>query len=165
MTPYQQGQDDALQLYKVAVRVPYIHGTSGKWPTIKPGVGPAIAANDPNARAVYVGTRNRAIHPAISQFAREATAARGGTPQVAHGKIDTQQGWGPRSLTAWGQKNVGGIDEMHDILRQLDSGITGPERGALWEKVQRGVGAWRNQDATTPLTPDFYSHTTRRLKA
>lgn len=156
-TPYTQGTQAALDFYKIAVRIPVIHGTSGRWDVLKPGIGNTVLRNDPNPRAVYVGTANRKIRTGIDRFAREAVTSRGGEAVRAHAKIDTKKGWGARTLTAWGRENIGDVDDIQAIIDELDSGINGPRRGELWQKIQRGVGSWVNEDPTTTVRPNRYT--------
>ena len=136
----------ADELVKLAVKVPVIHGTSGAWKKLTPGVGPSILSGDPNPRAVYVAMKNVDKLPGISQFAEEAARARNGVPTIAHTKIDTQKGWGPRSLTEWGRKHIGSRDDAHALIEELDGGVAEPRRGEIWEMLQRGTGAWVNED-------------------
>lgn len=140
-------------LEKTAARVPVVHGTSGAWPVLKAGVGKAVAAADPNPRSVYMAGKTRDMINQARRFARDAVKARGGSPVVAHAKVDTRRGWEPRTLTAWGRKNVGEVDDMHDIVRGLDDkSLTKAERGRLWEKVNRGVGSWHNPENLSGAT-------------
>src|ERR1019366_6985409 len=95
------------ELEKIAIKVPFIHGTSGRWKELAPAVGAPNLASDPNARAVYTAMKARAKVPGIENFARESQRRRGGEAVVAHGKMDTAKGWAPFNLTPWGKKNVG----------------------------------------------------------
>lgn len=146
----------ARDMEKVAVRLPVIHGTSGAWEKLLPGVGATIARSDPNPRAVYMAMRNRRTQRPVEGFARAAATARGGVPHVAHAKIDTTEGWIPHGLTQWARDRGLTMQDFQDAIEDLDAGIQGDRRGELWEQLQRGVGAWKNRDATVTVRPDFY---------
>ena len=148
------------ELAKIAVRVPVIHGTSQTFPKLLAGVGRTILKADPNPRAVYMATKRRSAVPSVTHFAESATKARGGSPVIAHAKIDTSKGWVPHAVTRWAREKGMGKDDLLDVIDQLDAGAKGKERGALWEKVQRGVGAWKNLDVTTSVKPRLYRSTT-----
>lgn len=145
------------ELSKIAAKIPVIHGTSGQWDVLKPGVGPSILPNDPNPRAVYVAPDSRRLHRSIADFARKATAARGGTPTIAHSKIDTTKGWIPRQLSAYGKQHIGDIDDALDLVDELDSGVKGTRRGEIWKLLNKGVGSWKNVDPATTLRPTHYT--------
>lgn len=146
----------ADELSKIAVNVPIIHGTSGMWDVLKPAIGSTVLKNDPNSRAVYVAMKNSKKMEGIAQFAREAVKAKGGTPLVAHAKVNTQQGWLPRGLTEWGKKNIGSLDQAHDMVHELDQGAAGPRRGEIWRALHKGTGAWANVDPAAEVKPAFY---------
>lgn len=140
---YKTGQVAALAdlgLVKLAIKVPVAHGTSGPWKKLKV-VGSPILKSDPNPRGIYVATDNRAKQKALKGFAQRATEARGGSPHVLKGKIDTKDGWEPRSLTSWGRKNIGTVDDAVDLVDDIER-ASAQERGPLWEKLQRGIGSW-----------------------
>ncbi len=145
------------ELQKLAARVPFLHGTNGSWDTLKAGIGSTVLKNDPNPRAVYVTLKNRQLEATAKGFAGQAAAAKGGTAQVAHGKMDTKKGWQPSGLTAWGRKHFeGGLEEAQDVARELDIEKDKKKRGKLWEQLQRGTGAWTNQDPSATLKPSRY---------
>lgn len=157
----------ADELTKIAAKVPFIHGTAGRWAMLKPGVGATVLKNDPNPRAVYTAMKNRAKLPSISRFAQEAEKARGGEAVVAHGKMDTKKGWRPTQLTPWGQKNIGSVEDAHALISELDAGASGKRRGEIWRALHRGTGAWANElDAGATLKPSKYRavETAQKLK-
>lgn len=144
------------ELTKIAAKVPFIHGTSGPWPVLAPGVGGTILKSDPNARAVYTAMKSRGKIRGIEQFAREAVDRRGGTPVIAHGKMDTNKGWSPFNLTVWGKKNIGTADDAHALVQELDSAVE-PRRGEIWRTLHQGVGSWRNnENLEATLKPSKY---------
>lgn len=146
------------ELTKIAVRVPFIHGTNAEWDVLRPGVGDTILKSDPNARAVYTTVKSRHKMPGISTFARAAAESKGGEPTIAFGKMDTKKGWEPFQLTQKGRKLFEGeIDEARDIVRRLDAGgLSKAERGKLWRTLHETVGAWRNKDLGAVLKPKYY---------
>lgn len=138
------------ELEKIAVKVPFLHGTSQKLKMLKPGVGSSILKNDPNARAVYTAMKSRPKMKGIQQFAHEATRARGGAPTVVMGKMDTKKGWMPFNLTAWGKQNIGSVDDARDLIDELET-AKGKRRGEIWRTLHKGIGSWRNDDLTASL--------------
>jgi hypothetical protein len=91
--------------------------------------------------------KTRSMIDQVRRFSRDAVKQRGGTPVVAHAKIDTTRGWEPRTLTAWGKKNIGDVDDMQDIVARLDDrSLSKAERGRFWEQVNRGIGSWHKPD-------------------
>lgn len=138
------------ELEKIAVKVPFIHGTHRALSTLRPGIGRSILASDPNPRAVYTAMRGRVKTPGIRRFAEEAVEQRGGVPTIASGKMDTQKGWAPSMLTPWGKKNIGGAEDAKDLVDELETAV-GDRRGKIWEMLNRGTGAWRNEDPTATL--------------
>ena len=138
------------ELEKIAVKVPFLHGTSAPLKVLKPGVGSAILKNDPNARAVYTAMRNRPKMKGIQRFATEAAQARGGSPTIAMGKMDTKKGWAPFNLSAWGKQNIGEVDDARALLSELET-AKGNRRGEIWRTLHKGVGSWRNDDLTASL--------------
>lgn len=163
MSKYQKSYNRVMKtagLEKQAVKIPVIHGTHNRWDELKAGVGKAIAPNDPNPRAVYVGTDNSMTRPGIEGLARDAVDSRGGEPVVAHAKIDTSEGWIPHGLSGWARDK--GIDRDHILenIELLDETgpyrVKGEERGKLWEEIQRSVGSWKNRDPNTTLEPNYY---------
>jgi hypothetical protein len=154
MAPSFSAFTDELQ--KIAANVPVIHGTSGEWDVLKPAVSQTILKNDPNPPAVHVSMNNSAKLPQIENFAHQAVAKRGGTPVVAHAKVDTKKGWLPTALTPKGKLTIGSIEDAHALIDELDSGATGARRGEIWKLLQQGTGMWRNNDAATTLKPAFY---------
>jgi hypothetical protein len=145
----------ADELTKLAAKVPFVHGTFARHPVLKAGVGRAVLKNDPNPRAVYVGMKNRAKTKSVRGFAADSVKSRGGKPLVAHGKIDTEKGWAPAQLTAWGKKNIGGIDDARDLVDELAT-AKGARRGEIWRMLQKGTGQWRNDNLATSLRPSKY---------
>jgi hypothetical protein len=143
------------ELEKIAVKIPFIHGTSGRWPILLPGIGKPILSNDPNPRAVYTATKNRRQLRHVEQFAHSAVRRRGGEPTIIYGKMDTKKGWRPRLLTEWGKKNIGTIEDANHLLDELET-ASEPRRGEIWRTLQRGVGSWRNQDLRASLRPTKY---------
>lgn len=101
--------------------------------------------------------QNRKKLENISQFASEAAAAKGGTPMVAHAKIDTKKGWLPFGLTDWGKKNIGSLEDAQELVGELDAGAVGARRGEIWKALHKGTGSWRNQDLSTTLKPTNYT--------
>lgn len=144
------------ELEKIAANVPVIHGTNGEWDVLKPPVSKTVLESDPNERAVHVGMRNSAKQGPIENFAQQAVAKRGGEPVVAHAKVDTKKGWRPTSLTLKGKQTIGGIEEAHALIDELDGGAAGTRRGEIWKLLQQGTGMWRNNDPLTTLKPAFY---------
>lgn len=146
----------ANELEKLAAKVPFIHGTSGRWPVLQAGVGATILKNDPNPRALYTAMANRAKLPGISRFAREAERVRGGEAIVARGKMDTAKGWRPTQLTPWGQTNIGSIEDAGALISELDGGAVGARRGEIWRALHKGTGAWSNVNPEASLKPTKY---------
>ena len=144
------------ELVKISVKVPFIHGTAGKWPVLKPGIGSSILKSDPNPRAVYTAMANRTKTPPISDFAHKAVKARGGEPVIARGKMDTKKGWAPMSLSAAGKRELGSVDDAKDLIRELDSGAQEPRRGEIWRTLHRTTGAWRNEAPAATLKTRKY---------
>lgn len=136
---------------KSAVKVPFIHGTSGSWPLLEPGVGEPVLRNDPNPRAVYTAIDNRPRARQLGAFAQKAVEARGGVPTIARGKMDTAAGWRPENLSDFGRKHIGTIDDARDLVRELDQGAQGARRGEIWRLLQKGTGAWRNENPAATL--------------
>lgn len=126
------------------------------WDVLRPAVGATVLKNDPNPRAVYLAMKNSKKLDGIAQFAREAVKAKGGTPVVAHAKVDTAKGWLPRGLTEWGKKNIGTLDQAHDLVRELDQGAVEPRRGEIWKTLHKGTGAWANEDPLATVKPSMY---------
>jgi hypothetical protein len=147
-------------LLKESARVPVMHGTSQRFPELLAGVGRTIMKRDPNARAVYMATKRRSALRGVKGFAEDAAKARGGSPVIAHTKVDTTKGWLPHSITQWARQKGLTKDDLIDVIDELDSGAKGKERGKLWETIQRGVGAWKNVDPTTSVKPSFYKSPT-----
>lgn len=145
----------AEELLKLAVRVPFIHGTSGRWDVLRPGVGETVLRNDPNPRAVYTAMKNRIKRPLIEQFAREAVEAKGGEPVLAVGKMDTRKGWRPSQLTLQGRKEIGSVEDAAELLGELEAAQE-PRRGEIWRTLHRGVGSWTNEDPAATLRPTKY---------
>jgi hypothetical protein len=154
------------ELEKIAVKVPFIHGTHAVFDVLRPGVGRTILRSDPNPRAVYTAMRGRTKRPGIKRFAEEAAAQRGGSPTIASGKMDTKKGWAPKNLTAWGKKNIGSPEDASDLVEELDSAV-GKRRGEIWKSLNKGVGAWRNIDpkATLKVTKSRVLDVARRQTA
>lgn len=144
------------ELQKIAAKVPFIHGTAGKWPVLKPGVGSTILKNDPNPRAVYTAMKNRNKLPSIERFALEAERSRGLPAAIAHGKMDTKKGWRPSQLTPWGKANIGSLEDAHALVEELDAGAVGARRGEIWRALHKGTGAWANLDPSATLKPTSY---------
>lgn len=143
------------ELLKLAARVPFLHGTYARHALLKPGVGKTILKRDPNPRAVYTAMKSRRKKKLIGQFARSSAEARGGKATIAMGKMDTKKGWMPSQLTAWGKKNIGGVDDAKDLVRELES-AKGARRGEIWRMLHKGTGAWRNESAAASLRPSKY---------
>lgn len=133
------------ELSKIAVRVPFIHGTSGRWPVLQPGIGSTILKNDPNPRAVYTAVPSRRTLERVRDFAHSAQDARGGEAVVAAGKMDTADGWMPSTLSDWGRRNIGSVEKLQDLVLSLDDIADKKARGKVWEQVQRGSGRWNNE--------------------
>lgn len=146
------------ELEKIAVRVPFIHGTHAPHEVLKPGIGkPVFGKSDPNPRAVYTAQKSRTKLPGIATFARQSAAAKGGNPMIAFGKMDTKKGWEPFGLTAKGRKTLGDIEEAKDLVRQLDEKVLSKaERGQAWRTLNESVGAWRNRNLSATLKPNYY---------
>jgi len=144
------------ELEKIAARIPFVHGTSGRWTTLVPGIGRAIAPNDPNVRAVYVATAKRSTFSNVKHFAKNAVKARGGEPVIAMGKIDTRKGWVPASLTEKARKAGVGLDDVRDTIDAIEKTPSRSERGKLYRAVHDYVGAWRNKDPSTVIRPTKY---------
>lgn len=145
----------ADELFKLAAKVPFIHGTFARHPVLKSGVGKAVLKNDPNPRAVYVGMRNRKKVKSVWGFAAGSAKSRRGKPVMAHGKMDTQKGWAPAQLTGWGKKNIGDLDDARDLVDELDT-AKGVRRGQIWKMLQKGTGQWRNDNLSASLKPSKY---------
>lgn len=139
------------ELLKLSAKIPVIHGTSGKWDALRAAVRPKVVSSDPNPQLIYMAAAGRARQKGVESFAR-AAAEFGGTPVIAHAKIDTAKGWLPHQLTAWGRKEIGSPLEAADLVRSLDRLPKGsPERGKLWETIQRGIGSWKHPDPAFQL--------------
>lgn len=145
------------ELEKIAAKVPFIHGTAGRWPVLQAGVGSTILKNDPNPRGIYTTIKNRNKMPSIERFAVEAERSRGMPAAVAHGKMDTKKGWKPSQLTPWGKANIGELVDAHALVDELDRGVVGDRRGEIWRMLHKGTGAWSNSDPTVPLKVTHYS--------
>ena len=91
----------------------------------------------------------------IGQFARESAHARGGTPTIALGKMDTRKGWVPSQLTRWGKKNIGSVDDAKDLVVELET-AAGARRGVIWRMLHKGTGAWRNENIGATLRPTAF---------
>lgn len=147
----------ADELQKLAAKIPFIHGTNGLWDVLKPGAVKKVLESDPNAQAVYLAMAGRKKMKPISDFAHQAVKRHGGTPVVAHGKVDTQKGWMPFNLTPWGKQNIGSIEDARELVESLDSTPDKKTRGEIWRKLHQGVGSWRNDDLTSTATPTHYT--------
>lgn len=134
------------ELVKLAVRVPFLHGTNASHKTLVPGVGRPNFVGDPNPRAVYTMMANRKRLDRAADYARKARDAKGGYPTVLGGKMDTKQGWRPRALSPEGEKEIGTVDDALDLIDELDAAAAEPRRGEIWRLLQRGTGAWHNVD-------------------
>jgi hypothetical protein len=148
------------ELEKIAVRVPFLHGTSGKWDVLKAGIGKSILSSDPNTRAVYVATKRRKSIAPVSHFARSAVKSRGGEPVLAVGKIDTKKGWLPASLTAQARRDGVALDDVKDVVSTIDRLPSRSERGSLWRMINNYVGAWRNENTSATIRPRRYVRAT-----
>ncbi len=136
-----------------------LHGTSQKWPVLDPTAASTVSKSDPNERAVYVTMRNEAKNKQVETFARQAVAAKGGEPVVAHAKVDTKKGWRPTTLNPLRLKqpvHIESLEDAHDLIAELDGGATGARRGEIWKLLQQGTGMWRNNDPLTKLVPNVY---------
>lgn len=143
LSPFLVGFQD--ELIKWAAKVPFIHGTHAPFKVLMPGIGQTVAKGDPNPRAVYTAMRGRRQKPHIEGFANKAVEQRGGTPTIASGKMDTEKGWRPRSLSAWGKKNIGDVDDALDLVDELKT-AKGARRGEIWKLLNKGTGAWHNEN-------------------
>jgi len=139
------------ELVKLAVRVPFLHGTNASHKTLVPGAGRPNFAEDPNPRAVYTMMANRRRLESAADYARKARDAKGGYPTIVGGKMDTKQGWRPRALSREGRKEIGNPDDALDLVDELDAGAVEPRRGEIWRLLQRGTGAWQNVDPRAML--------------
>lgn len=144
---------------KEAIRIPVVHGTNAEHEFLGSHVGEKVNPTDPNPKGLYVATKNRQMEKGVGSFARAASKARGGSPVVAHAKIDTSKGWRPHALTKWGRENLGGLEDAMNLVHELDAGgLSRVERGQLWQDLQRGVGAWTHAPgAPTSLRPHRYA--------
>lgn len=111
---------------------------------------------DPNPQAIYAMIKRRGLLGRAADYASKAVAKRGGTPVVAHAKVDTVKGWLPSLLNEEGKKTIGTIDDAHALVRELDSGAAGERRGEIWRLLQRGTGRWNNENLSSELKPSFY---------
>ncbi len=147
----------ADELSKIAARVPFIHGTTGRWSTLKPAAVAKVLASDPNQQAVYAAMENRKKLKPISDFAHQAVARHGGEPVVARGTMDTKKGWMPFNLTPWGKENIGTVEDARELVSSLDAIPDKKARGAVWRQIHQGIGSWRNDDLTSELKPTSYT--------
>lgn len=139
---------------KEAAKIPVVHGTNQAFKVLR-GRKPGQLANfarDPNPAGLYVASRTRKGISGASIFARDA-ARKGGSPMVAHGKIDTAKGWVPR-LKPTARKAGFGMDDVHDMIELLDEpGTTRAERGEAWKFLNKHVGAWSNTHPEAKVRP------------
>jgi hypothetical protein len=148
----------AQWLEKNAAKVPFMHGTNQFFKRLMPGIKPTVLVNDPNPRAVYTMLKTRGRIGSAQQFASEAAQKYGNRPTILTGKMDTRKGWEPIALTEWGRKNVGELDDLKDIVKELDNpALNRKQRGELWKIVNQASGAWRNKDlsATLPVSAGY----------
>lgn len=142
------------EMEKISIRVKGLHGSSGRWSLLRSSreVGGKIGGlRDPNQEALYAAIRKRSLVPHVETMAHRATKARGGSPVVADLIIDTKKGREPHELTSWARKKGITKDDVLDMIDDLDSGQpTKWERGKLWERLNRSIGAWFTQ---TPVKP------------
>lgn len=132
------------ELEKIAAKIPVMHGTSGRWAVLRPRVGAAIGKRDPNEAALFLATKRRSSVSGVAGFAHEAVKARGGEPVIGLAKVDTKKGWTARTLTDWGKKNLGSLEDARDLVAELDENPTRERRKEIWQAVQKGVGSWTN---------------------
>jgi hypothetical protein len=148
---------------KLAAMVPYQHGTNSEIPLLDGRVGKKVYGDavDKNPKGLYVASkRGKVMRDSIQGYAKDVVKRRGGHPTVAFGKMDTKKGWVPHAIKPRGE--FADVGEAHDAVRDLD-GIKGKTlaakkaRGALWEKLNRNVGAWHNPlTDQQKLRPAFY---------
>jgi len=180
MDAYNLGRQLALRdcgLTKIALRLKGLHGTSGAWKKIIPGFKGTIFKKDPNPAAVYAATASRRTLPGVTDYARRATAARGGAPTVGKVLVDTSKGWQPHGFTqrgreayakTFGLKGLPGREDMlehvtsligeGDWLRKQITIAMGPQRagfkrrlGEIYKELHNTVGAWRAPGAVKPI--------------
>lgn len=147
----------AEEVAKIAAKVPFIHGTNGRWDVLRAGVVDKVLKTDPNPQAVYVATYGRKKLKPISNFAHQAVKRHGGEAVIAHGKLDTTKGWMPFNLTQWGKQNIGSIEDARELVESLDTTPDKKARGAIWRKINQGIGTWRNDDLSASLKPSSYT--------
>lgn len=138
----------ADELEKIALRIRTQHGTYQKFPVLKGGIGKPNLAGDPNPRALYTaGLGGKKTEGLVHEFAARGAKVHGGAPTRAIVTVDTKKGWLPRALTAWGRKNIGTVEDVHDIIGDFDRGLlTKEEKSKVYEKLNRGVGSWWNPE-------------------
>ncbi len=140
------------ELEKLAVKIPVMHGTNGRWTMLRAAAQSRVRGVDPNPQLVYVATAGRARRNATETFAHAAAKAHGGSPVIGEAKIDTAKGWIPHQLTAWGKKEIGTPEDAVDLVSSLDRLPKGaPERGALWQAINKGIGSWKHPERSATL--------------
>ena len=145
------------ELQKIAVKVPFIHGTYAKHKRLIAGIGDKILKSDPNPRGLYTAMKNRKKVDAVRDFAWASAKTRSGAPVIAHGKMDTKRGWKPFNLSQEGRKHFeDDIEGARRLVRELDQTPDKKQRGALWKTLHKTVGSWSNEDVHATLKPSRY---------
>jgi hypothetical protein len=141
------------ELEKLAVRLRVVHGTNKAYSRLSPrhltGKAP-VFGRDPNPSAVYLSLKRQRKGPSgkklfgVERFARDASA-KGGTPMIAHAKVDTKKGWMPTRVTKWGRDKGLTPDDLEDIVVRLDDpAVRGADRASLWRTLNKASGAIQN---------------------
>jgi hypothetical protein len=145
------------ELQKIAARIPFVHGTYAKHPELIAAIGSKILKSDPNPRGVYSAMKSRRKIEAVKPFAQRSSAARGGTPLIAHGKMDTKHGWKPFNLSREGKEHFeGDIEGARRLVKKLDAVKDKKERGEIWKTLHKTVGSWSNDNVHATLKPKRY---------
>jgi hypothetical protein len=145
------------ELEKIGVKVPFVHGTYDEHKELRPGAVDKVMSSDPNPVAVYTAMRNKSNVSGVAPFAHASAKKFKGTPLIAHGKMDSRKGWNPVGLKVRKDKKIfEDVDDARRVVQELDRTPSKAERGPLWEKLQKGSGAWRNDNPESTLKVTKY---------
>jgi hypothetical protein len=137
------------ELAKIAARVPVQHASAWKQKVLRPRIGKATFAGDPNDGRVYTAILTKRTRGAVVGFGRQQRdrlAKRDGPVFLHKAKVDTKKGWRPR-LTPEAQKAGYSVEDMHDLATSLDDPkLTRKTRGPIWKKLHKLTGTWINTE-------------------